>query len=246
MPLTACAYKFLDLYRNPDVMLQVMNMRGFEQRKQDHIRLALSQENEALGENGLDGVQLIHEAFPELNLSKIQLQSKFWNYQAASPFFISSMTAGHQEGAQLNLRLAKVAEARAWPMGLGSQRRELSDPHAKDEWKKLRVIAPQACLFSNLGISQIIETPVKKILELIENLAASALIVHTNPLQEALQQEGTTNFAGGLRALEALCIESTVPVIVKETGCGLSRETVRRLMDTGVAAIDVSGYGGTH
>src|SRR3989344_1691727 len=156
-----------------------MDFKGFEERKQDHLRLALKAEHEALGENGLDAIQPIHEALPEINFKDLNTKTKFWNYEAASPCFISSMTAGHQDGVQLNLRLAKVAQAKRWPMGLGSQRRELADPSAKEEWKKIRDVAPEAFLFSNSGITQLIETPTKNVLFLLETLRAGALIIHT-------------------------------------------------------------------
>lgn len=221
-------------------------MNTFETRKADHLRLALDPAMEALGQSGLERVHLLHEALPELDFEEVTLDSPFWEYHAASPCFVSSMTAGHHKGEALNLTLARVSAARRWPMGLGSQRKELTDPSAKEEWKRLRAAAPKAQLFSNLGLSQLIQTPVDKVLALVDALEAAALIIHTNPMQEALQPEGTPQFKGGLLALEKLCKSSPVPVILKETGCGFSEPTVRRLLSVGLAALDVSGYGGTH
>jgi isopentenyl-diphosphate delta-isomerase len=223
-----------------------MNTEPFERRKADHLRLALDPAMEAMGGSGLERVQLLHDALPEVDFAEIQIGAKFWGYAAASPLFISSMTAGHFKGEALNITLAKVAGKRRWPMGLGSQRRELTDPYAKDEWKRLRKAAPDACLWSNLGLSQLITTPVEKVLRLVETLEARALIIHTNPMQEALQPEGTPQFKGGLKALEKLCKSSAVPVILKETGCGFSLATLNKLKNTGLSALDVSGYGGTH
>jgi isopentenyl-diphosphate delta-isomerase len=156
------------------------------------------------------------------------------------------MTAGHHKGEALNLVLARAAESRRWPMGLGSQRRELTDPQAHKEWKRLRQEAPKAFLLSNLGLSQLISTPVKQVLKLVEALEAGGIFIHANALQEALQPEGTPTFKGGLKALEKLCRASPVPVVLKETGCGFSRATLKRLKNTGLAAVDVSGFGGTH
>ncbi len=223
-----------------------MNTEGFENRKADHLRLALDPAMEALGESGFDRIHLRHEALPELNFSEIKLGTNFFKYKAASPCFVSSMTAGHVNGEALNLTLARVASSRRWPMGLGSQRRELSDPSAKQEWKRLRRLAPNGFFFSNLGLSQLIATKVDKVLALVDALEAGAIIIHTNPLQECLQPEGTPQFKGGLNALEKLCKTSPVPVILKETGCGFSKETLSRLARLGLAAIDLSGYGGTH
>lgn len=223
-----------------------MNTEHFENRKADHLRLALDPAMEAAGGSGFDRVHLPHEALPELNFDEVNLETKFFQYTAASPAFVSSMTAGHANGEAINLTLARVASARKWPMGLGSQRRELTDPNAKHEWKRLRRLAPNGFFFSNLGLSQLIQTKPEKVLELVEALEAGALIIHTNPMQECLQPEGTPQFKGGLKALEKICKASPVPVILKETGCGFSRATLARLSKVGLAAIDVSGFGGTH
>jgi isopentenyl-diphosphate delta-isomerase len=220
--------------------------KDFESRKADHLRLALDPSMEALGAGGFDRVHLIHEALPEIDFAAIDLKTSFWKFEAASPFFISSMTAGHHQGEAINITLARVAAARRWPMGLGSQRRELGDPNAKAEWNRLRKAAPGAFLMSNLGLSQLVVTPLAKVFTLVETLGAGAIFIHTNPMQEALQPEGTPQFKGGLKALEALCKKSPVPVILKETGCGFSVATLKRLRDTGLAAVDVSGLGGTH
>jgi isopentenyl-diphosphate Delta-isomerase len=220
--------------------------KDFESRKADHLRLALDPSMEALGAGGFERVRLLHEALPEIDLASVELETNFWKYRAASPFFISSMTAGHHQGEAINITLARVAAARRWPMGLGSQRRELGDPNAKAEWARLRKAAPGAFLMSNLGLSQLIVTPLAKVFTLVETLGAGALFIHTNPMQEALQPEGTPQFKGGLKALEAVCKKSPVPVILKETGCGFSAATLKRLRDMGLAAVDVSGLGGTH
>lgn len=223
-----------------------MNHEGFEGRKADHLRLALSSAMEATGGSGLDRILLVHEALPEMNFSEVSLETKFWRYKAASPFFLSSMTAGHKGGEALNHTLARVAAQRRWPMGLGSQRRELTDPNAQTEWKKLRKAAPDAFLLSNLGLSQLITTPLKQVMNLVESLGAGGIFIHANAMQEVLQPEGTPEFKGGLKALEKLCKASPVPVVLKETGCGFSLATLKRLKSTGLAAIDLSGFGGTH
>lgn len=221
-----------------------MDLKLFEQRKADHLRLALDPKNQTA--NVLDSIHLAHEALPELNLSEISLNTKFWNFAASSPLFISSMTAGHQQGQALNQCLAKVASHKKWPMGIGSQRRELTDQTAAQEARALRKSNPTACFFSNLGAAQIIEAKKSDISRVIESLEAQALIIHLNPLQEALQPEGTTNFKGATAKITELIETLKIPVIVKETGCGISPQTAKRLCEIGVAAIDVAGAGGTH
>lgn len=223
-----------------------MNTEHFESRKADHLRLALDPAMEAAGESGFDRIRLEHEALPELDLTDVNLATSFFGYRAASPCFVSSMTAGHANGEALNLTLARVASSRRWPMGLGSQRRELTDRSAREEWTRLRRLAPNGLFFSNLGLSQLISAKTDQVLALVESLEAAALIIHTNPMQECLQPEGTPQFKGGLKALEKICKVSPVPVILKETGCGFSKSTLARLSGVRLAAIDLSGYGGTH
>jgi isopentenyl-diphosphate Delta-isomerase len=219
----------------------------FEGRKRDHIALALKNETEALGQSGLDDIELIHEALPDLVFSEINLSTKSLNEQIATPFVVSSMTAGHDDSLTLNTRLAKVSAERGWWMGVGSQRRELTDTSALQEWKAVRAGAPRANLMSNIGIAQLIVTPIEQVMRLTEAIEARAMIVHLNALQECIQPEGTPSFKGGLEKISALVKAlAPLPVIVKETGCGFSARTLLRLKETGIAVVDVAGFGGTH
>jgi len=218
----------------------------FEQRKKDHIRIALDPQSQARVSSGLESVQLVHEALPELNFSEVKISKTLFSHDLRSPIFISSMTAGHVEGKKLNQILAVAAENNSWAMGVGSQRRELYDPTAESEWRELRKAAPKAVLFGNLGLAQVIEAQLSNIHRLVDNLEASALFVHTNPLQEVLQKEGTPNFKGGMVALEKLCSTLSIPVILKEVGCGFSLQTLQKIKGLGLYAVDVAGLGGTH
>ena len=218
----------------------------FENRKADHIRLALEERMQATGGSGLDRIRLVHEAFPEIDFSQVSIETHLLGRATRVPFLVSSMTAGHAGSLNLNLILARVAEKRGWLMGVGSQRRQLTDPSADQEWAKIRAACPGARFLGNIGLSQLIRSKVAEIRRLADTLQAEAMIVHANPLQEALQPEGTPQFAGGFEALEHLVLELGIPVVVKETGCGFSDRTLARLKGLGVAAVDVSGYGGTH
>lgn len=221
-------------------------LEAFQKRKQDHIAMALSPANEAVGLSGLDRVQLTHEALPELDFEEITLQSQILGFKVEKPLIISSMTAGHVDSIDLNQRLARAAEEKGWMMGVGSQRRELYDAVALNEWKTVRKAAPKVRLLGNLGLSQLIHTPTDKVKELVDGLEATAIFIHLNPLQECFQPEGTPHFKGGLKAIERLARELNVPVVVKETGCGFSESTLKRLKEVGVKAVDLSGFGGTH
>lgn len=222
----------------------------FEQRKRDHIRIALDPRSQTAGQSGLDSIELIHEALPNLDFEEVDISTSFVfggkAISLSSPIFISSMTAGHEKGLEINEALARLSDRRKILMGVGSQRRELEDSNATEEWVRVRKQAPRAHLLGNIGITQLIKTPIDQVRRLIASIEAVALFVHLNPLQEALQPEGTPDFRNGLVALENLVKTAGVPVIVKEVGCGFSVETLKRLKNTGVFAVDISGKGGTH
>lgn len=218
----------------------------FEQRKQDHIKLSLMPENQTAELSTLDSIHLIHEALPDLNFNDILIKGTRFGSVVKTPFLVSSMTAGHRRAQQINQHLMEACAQSGWAMGVGSQRRELMDPKAAFEWKHLRQNFPQVSLYSNLGIAQLITTPFTDIQRLTDTLEAHALIIHCNPLQECIQPEGTTNYQGCWQALESLVKKLPLPIIAKETGCGFSQETMKRLNNIGIAAIDMGGLGGTH
>jgi len=222
----------------------------FETRKRDHIRVAMDPGVQSLG-SGFDRYSFVHEALPDLDFEEVQIATAIFENSRTpislkSPFFVSSMTAGHGDSFSINERLAKVASLNGWAMGVGSQRRELFDPAAADEWKRIRALSPDVIFFGNIGVSQLIHTDIDVVKRLSDSLEARAMIVHLNPLQEVLQAEGTPRFRGGLQAIERLARNLEIPVIVKETGCGISATTARRLIEAGAAVIDVAGRGGTH
>ncbi|MCX7118205.1 MAG: type 2 isopentenyl-diphosphate Delta-isomerase [Legionellales bacterium] len=218
----------------------------FEQRKRDHIELALMPSNQADELNTFDKLSFVHEALPDMNFDEISIGSERLGCVVSKPFMVGSMTAGHRHAGIINRHLLKACAESGWAMGVGSQRRELTDPKAADEWHPLRRDNPSVSLFSNLGIAQLMSTPMVQIQRLTDVIQAEALIIHCNPLQECIQPEGTPTFKGCWQALESLVKALPLPVVVKETGCGFSRQTLARLNEIGVAAVDVSGSGGTH
>lgn len=222
------------------------SIEQFESRKLEHLRIASSSQVQTSSLSGLDQIQLIHEACPDLNYQDVSLNTSFLNFNLKYPFFISSMTAGHPGGLSINCLLAEAAERHGILMGVGSQRRELYDSQSAKEWIQVRKLAPKAVLFGNIGIAQLIVSKPSEILSLVDNLQAQGLFVHLNALQEVIQAEGTPNFKGSLQAIKDLVKISSVPVVIKETGSGMSVDTVHRLLDAGVAAVDLAGLGGTH
>lgn len=222
------------------------NHEHFEKRKQDHIKLALMQENQCSERNPFDSFSLIHEALPDLDFDDIDIRSRRFGRKIPNPFLVSSMTAGHADAEIINYRLISACAARGWAMGVGSQRRELSDKEAAFAWQGLRKDFPKVSLFSNLGIAQLLDTPLAMLKKLTDAIDAEALIIHCNPLQECLQPEGTPQFKNCWKVLENTAKNLDLPLIIKETGCGFSKKTLERLKNCGIAALDVSGLGGTH
>ncbi|MBC7741450.1 MAG: type 2 isopentenyl-diphosphate Delta-isomerase [Bdellovibrionaceae bacterium] len=222
------------------------SFKDFESRKKDHIRLALDSSSQQLSKSGFGQIKLIHQALPEINFTDVSLKVQLLGHDFSSPHFISSMTAGHEDSLEINLRLARAAQKKNWLMGVGSQRRELTDDRAAAEWKKIKLEFPDLKLVSNIGIAELIQQPLDKILLLIENLGSIGIFVHLNPLQEVFQNKKEAIFAQGFKAIEILVKKSSVPVLVKEVGFGINRETTERLLLMGVKVVDVTGNGGTH
>ena len=214
-------------------------------RKSEHIHIVLSKPVNSSLLNGFEKYQFEHQALPEIDLADVDLKTSFFNHELQSPLLISSMTGGSKEAAQINRVLAKVAQDAGIALGVGSQRAGVEDPEKMASFR-VRDVAPDILLFSNLGAVQLnYSYSVEHCQRAVETIQADALILHLNPLQEALQPEGNTNFKGLLKKIEVICKKLTVPVVVKEVGWGISAKVAKELASAGVAAIDVAGAGGT-
>ncbi len=235
-------------------MKEPKELQQFVDRKQDHIRLALLDENEALGASLLDRFDLIHDSLPDLNLNEISIESALLDQPIKTPFFISGMTAGHEHAQSINDVLAALASERGWIMGVGSQRRELGSESGSSyrdrSIDQLTQKYPTLKLIANFGVTQLAEMDqaqsLQKIIDIASNMNAVAIAIHLNALQEAIQPEGTPDFKGAFHALEKLASQSPIPIIVKETGSGMSAVTLQKLAKLTLLAVDVSGLGGTH
>ncbi len=215
------------------------------QRKSDHIRINLREDVQSAITTGLENYRFEHQALPECNLEDVNIQTSFLNKPLAAPILISSMTGGSQEAAQINLTLAEAAECTQIAMGLGSQRAAIEHPELAYTFK-VRHVAPNILLFANLGAIQLnYRYGLDECKQAVEMIEADALVLHLNPLQEALQPEGDTRFENLIGKIEMVCQKLPVPVIVKEVGWGISGQTAKMLIEAGVAAIDVAGAGGT-
>lgn len=224
-----------------------MNMKDnvIRSRKEDHIRINLEEDVKSSINTGLDRYYFDHQALPELDLKEIDTNIHIFGKKQEVPIFISSMVGGTERSFEINVRLAQAANQFGIGLGVGSQRIGLDQPE-RMKFFDVRKYAPDVLLFANIGAIQLnYGLELVDIQRTIASIEADALIFHLNPLQEALQAEGDTNFSGLLQKMESICRSIDVPVVVKEVGWGISPQVARSLADIGVSAIDVAGAGGT-
>ena len=214
-------------------------------RKSEHIRINLEEDVQSGLTTGLEHYSLIHQALPEMDLDDVDLSQTLFGKRQPVPILVSSMTGGTDEATRINRNLATAAQETGLAMGVGSQRAAIENPALASTFE-VRSVAPNILLFANLGAVQLNygygPDECRRAVEMIE---ADALILHLNPLQEALQPEGDHDFSHLADQISEVIQKLEVPVIVKEVGWGISKETARRLLDIGVSAIDVAGAGGT-
>ncbi len=216
-----------------------------EARKGRHLDVCLNEDVASRLDAGWDAVRLHHEALPELALADVELGTAFLGQTLRAPLLISSMTGGTERSRVINLRLARAAEAAGIALALGSGRAMLEDPALRATFD-VRAAAPGVVLFANLGAVQLnYGIGIEAARRLVGELGAAGLYLHLNPLQEALQAGGDTNFRALEPKIAALCAALEVPVIAKSVGSGIAPSTAARLVNCGVAAIDVAGAGGT-
>ncbi len=216
-----------------------------EARKARHLDVCLNEDVASRLDAGWDAVRLHHEALPEFALADVDVATTFLGLPLRAPLLISSMTGGTERARAINARLARAAEAAGIAFALGSGRALLENPALRPTFD-VRAVAPKLVLFANLGAVQLnYGIGLDDARRLVETLGANGLYLHLNPLQEALQAGGDTNFRGLEPKIAALCAGLGVPVIAKSVGSGIAPSTAARLVACGVAAIDVAGAGGT-
>jgi isopentenyl-diphosphate Delta-isomerase len=232
-------------------------LRGIDPRTDDslrdpeakhrHLDACLEQPVEYLKTTGLERWSFVNEALPELSLAELDLSASLAGRPMRAPLMIAPMTGGTARGLLVNRRLAAVAERFGLAMGVGSQRVAVESPE-RMQYFRVRDVAPGVPLFANLGAGQLARGyGVEEARRAVAMIGADALFVHFNAVQEAVQG-GDRDFRGIERRLTALCRDLAadgIPVFAREVCFGMSTETVRRLVDCGVAGIDCSGAGGT-
>jgi len=214
------------------------------QRKADHLDLCATDDVAFKGKTTLfDDVQLVHCSLPEISVPSIDLSVPFVGKRLKAPLVIAAMTGGLDRADRVNKDLAAVAQEHGLAFGFGSMRPMLEK--GVTAGYMVRDVAPDAVLLGNLGVVQAGKAPTAQILDLLGRTGCDALCIHLNPAQEVVQSGGDEDFRGGIDTITRLVEELPVPVVVKETGCGISRAVGQRLVRAGVKWVDTGGAGGT-
>lgn len=213
-------------------------------RKLDHLRLAC-ETDVTFGDAGFSDVRLVHNAVPECSFAEIDTSVNFLGHTLSAPIFIAGMTGGHPETTEVNKTLALVAESKGLGLGVGSQRAALENPALEDSFRIVRDVAPNAFIAGNISAVQLREHGIEWATRAVEMIDADALCIHLNFLQEMIQLEGDRDASNILSTIKETAKELSVPIIVKETGSGISCDAAFELTGAGVAAIDIGGFGGT-
>jgi len=216
-------------------------------RKSDHIKISLNQNVQARKTTtGFEDIHFVHKALPEIDKQKIDLSTTVFDHKFATPLIVGAITGGTIEATKINATIAEAVEELGLGMGVGSQRAAIEDKKLEKTFTIARKKAPTAFLIANIGGVQLVNGyGVKEVKKTIEMIDADAIAIHLNPLQEAVQPEGQTDFQGVVEKIGEIAKELDKPVIVKETGAGIAAEEAKKLEDVGVEGIDVSGAGGT-
>lgn len=218
-----------------------------EKRKADHIRISLNRDVQAREATaGFEDVYFVHKALPEVDKRSIDLSTTVFGHKFSAPLIAGAITGGTDEATKINATIAEAVEELGLGMGVGSQRVAIEDRLLEKTFNIVRKKAPTAFLMANIGGIQLTNgygsQEAKKALKMID---ADAIAIHLNPLQEAVQPEGQTNFRGVLKRIEEVASDLDKPVIAKETGAGISAEEAEKLEAAGTKGIDISGAGGT-
>ena len=210
-------------------------------RKLDHLRQAMEL-SDGPEHTGFEDFLLVHNCLPEIKNAEVSLDTACAGFQLQHPVIINAMTGGAEILTQVNRRLAQVAALTGSAMAVGSQFAGLEFPEVAESFRVVRSVNPQGIIWANIGAYATVE----EALLVVDMIGADALQVHLNAAQEITMSEGDGDFTGWLRRIEQMARQIPVPVIVKETGCGMAGEQILALSDVGVKAIDVGGVGGTN
>ncbi len=212
-----------------------------QSRKLAHLKLAQTLADGPC-QNGFQDIRLVHNCLPNVGMADVSLHTSVAGLSLSHPFIINAVTGGAADVEETNFLLAGIAKRTHSAMAVGSQYASLEDKRMRDTFAIVRKTYPDGVLLANLGAHV---SPLQA-QEAVDMIGAQALQIHLNVGQELIMQEGDRDFSGYLDRIAAIAQRLTVPVIIKETGCGMAAEQLLKIAETGVAGIDVSGAGGTN
>ena len=213
-------------------------------RKNQHLDLAAADCSQSSVSSDYERIRFIHNALPGASLDHIDLSTSVWGRTFSLPLMIGAMSGGTGRGDAMNIALLQAAAEAKIPFAIGSQRATLESDQTQRE---LRDLCSDAYIIGNLGGTQIIGASGRTLAQrAIDDIQANALMIHLNPLQEAMQPEGNRDWRGVSYSIEYLANKLEVPIFVKEVGAGLSISVIKRLYDLGVRTVETAGIGGTN
>lgn len=217
-----------------------------ERRKEAQLLACLKSDVRGRGiTTGFERYRFTHQALPEVSWREIDLSTSLLGKRLRAPIVISAMTGGCRMSADINRNLALAAQELGLAMGVGSQRAAIVDPELARSYQ-VRDFAPDILLLGNLGAAQLnTGFGLAECRQAVETISADALCLHLNGLQEIVQGSNDHDFKGLASKIASVCRELGAPVVAKEVGWGISAQAAATLADAGVAAIDISGAGGT-
>ncbi|RKY76572.1 type 2 isopentenyl-diphosphate Delta-isomerase [candidate division KSB1 bacterium] len=220
---------------------------SISQRKKDHLKIALQKKVEFFNKtSGFEKYDFTHCAVPELDLNSIDISTVFLNKKVSAPLMVTGITGGCREALKINKAIAEACSEQLIAVGVGSERQLFESSEFIESYRIVRTSAPNVPVIGNIGAAQLVSVKsFDKIKNLTDVIEADAIAVHLNPLQEMLQPEGDVNFKGVLNSIEKLSAQTDIPIIVKEIGCGISKQVAEKLYNAGIRYIDIAGAGGT-
>ncbi|MDW8798024.1 type 2 isopentenyl-diphosphate Delta-isomerase [Staphylococcus pseudoxylosus] len=211
-----------------------------EQRKNEHVEIAMAQQDATISD--FDEIRFVHHSIPNIDVDDVDLTSDLTDFTLNQPLYINAMTGGSEWTKQINEKLAVIARETGIAMAVGSTHAALRNSKMASSFSIVRETNPEGIIFSNVGA----DVPVDKAIESVRLLDAQALQVHVNAPQELVMPEGNRTFSTWMENLAQIVARVDVPVIVKEVGFGMSKETIKSLNEIGIKYVDVSGRGGTN
>ncbi|MEB6036685.1 type 2 isopentenyl-diphosphate Delta-isomerase [Staphylococcus pseudoxylosus] len=211
-----------------------------EQRKNEHVEIAMAQQDATISD--FDEIRFVHHSIPNIDVDDVDLTSDLTDFTLNQPLYINAMTGGSEWTKQINEKLAVIARETGIAMAVGSTHAALRNSKMASSFSIVRETNPEGIIFSNVGA----DVPVDKAIESVKLLDAQALQVHVNAPQELVMPEGNRTFSTWMENLAQIVARVDVPVIVKEVGFGMSKETIKSLNEIGIKYVDVSGRGGTN